>query len=84
MHFVFTNKSKKQFNKLDKQIQVRIKDKVVLYKHDEHLLKKNLKSVVNLLPITHRLRIGSYRLLLRDDKDGFIILKIGHRKQIYK
>mgnify|MGYP003957501897 FL=1 len=84
MHFVFTNKANKQYSKLDSQTQIRIKDKLLLLKQDGSLLKKNLKSVVNLLPATHRIRVGSYRLLLSEDNNGFIILKVAHRSQVYQ
>ena len=84
MRFVFTNKAKKQFTKLDKQAQERIKDKLTLLKQDKNLLDQNLKSVMNLLPVTHRIRVGSYRLLLSEDNNGFIVLKVAHRSQVYQ
>ena len=84
MRFVFTNKAKKQFTKLDKQAQERIKDKLTLLKQDQNLLDQNLKSVINLLPVTHRIRVGSYRLLLSEDDNGFIVLKVAHRSQVYQ
>jgi mRNA-degrading endonuclease RelE of RelBE toxin-antitoxin system len=37
-------------------------------------------------PLTHRVRIGCYRLLLTFDKveNKFIVVKVAHRKDIYK
>ena len=84
MRFAFTNKAKKQFTKLDKKTQERITDKLTLLKQDKNLLDQNLKSVINLLPITHRIRVGSYRLLLSEDNNGFIVLKVAHRSQVYQ
>lgn len=84
MRFAFTNKAKKQFVKLDKQAQERIKDKLTLLKQDKNLLDQNLKSVINLLPVTHRIRVGAYRLLLGADERGFIVLKVAHRSQVYQ
>ena len=84
MRFVFTHKANKQFNKLDGQTQARIKEKLQLLKQDKELLSTNLKSVVNLLPVTHRIRVGSYRLLLSADERGFIVLKVAHRSQVYQ
>ena len=84
MRFVFTHKAEKQFGKLDRQTQDRIKDKLILLKQDNNLLNQNLKPVINLSPVTHRIRIGSYRLLLSEDKDGFIVLKVAHRRVVYK
>jgi len=78
-------KSKK--NNLENQIiktQERITDKLTLLKQDKNLLDQNLKSVINLLPVTHRIRVGSYRLLLSEDNNGFIVLKVAHRSQVYQ
>ena len=33
---------------------------------------------------TYRLRVGDYRVLFEIFKDKIIILKVGHRKNIYK
>lgn len=84
MEFVFSNHAKKQFLKLDIKTQQRIKDKLLLLKQDKDLLKQNLKAVFNIKPITHRIRIGSHRLLLKEETENYIILKVGHRKEIYK
>ncbi len=84
MRFVFTNKAKKQFNKLDIDTQTRIRNKLILIKADNTLLKQNIKQVINIENITHRLRIGSYRLLLNKDSFGYIVLKVSHRANAYK
>ena len=85
MRFAFTNKvKKKQFRKSDNKTQERITDKLTLLKQDKNLLDQNLKSVMNLLPVTHRIRVGSYRLLLSEDNNGFIVLKVAHRSQVYQ
>jgi mRNA-degrading endonuclease RelE of RelBE toxin-antitoxin system len=41
---------------------------------------------VNMLPITHRVRIGSYRLLLSYDEnnDRYIVNKVAHRREVYR
>lgn len=83
MRFVFTNYAKKQFLKLDLKAQNRIKDKLTILKNDALLLNQNIRPVINLNPITHRVRIGSYRLLLKLEGESYIVLKLGHRKEIY-
>ena len=83
MKFIFTNYAKKQFLKLDIKIQTRIKNKLLLLKSDKDLLKNNIKNIVNMQPITHRVKIGSHRLLLQKDSENYIVLKVGHRKNIY-
>ncbi len=87
IEFQFTNSIINFINKLSS------KDK------DRILLKlKNLQSHTNIFsvirriryfePITHRLRVGNYRLLMRvlENQNGnitFLINKIGHRRDIY-
>jgi mRNA-degrading endonuclease RelE of RelBE toxin-antitoxin system len=84
--FVFTKQAQKQFNRLSLRIQVQIKDKLKILKNDDLLLAKNLKNIVNMLPITHRVRIGSYRLLLSYDEnnDRYIVNKVAHRREVYR
>ena len=84
--FAFTKQAEKQFNKLDLRIQNQIKEKLKIFKVNDLLLSQNIKYIVNILPITHRIRIGSYRLLLSFDESNkiYIINKVKHRREIYK
>lgn len=84
--FVFTKQTAKQFGKLEPRIQNQIKQKLLILKQDSILFNKNIKSLTNMQPISHRVRIGSYRLLLSFNKDiqKYIVLKIAHRREIYK
>ncbi len=86
--FIFTKTAEKQFKKFEKEVKERMIEKL-------HELKKhnNIFSVItplyNFQPATHRLRIGNYRLLLHiQTKKGqnyiFWVLKVGHRKNIYR
>lgn len=82
--FEFSKKAEKQFTKLDKTIQSRIK-KAVLER-----LVVNPKLV--LIPLTgdkkgfYKFRVGDYRLLCSKDDEKFyvLVLKVKHRKEIYK
>lgn len=84
--FVFTKQAKKQFEKLDDRIQNQIKQKLSILEQDSILLNQNIKSLTNIQPISHPVRIGSYRLLLSFNKgiQKYIVLKVAHRKEIYK
>ncbi len=84
--FVFTKQAQKQFAKLDERIQSQIKQKLLILKEDVQLFNNNIKPVVNMHPISHRVRVGSYRLLLFFNKKTkhYIVLKVAHRRQIYK
>jgi len=48
----------------------------------ENPFSKNIKRLKGI--DVYRLRIGDYRVLFEIDKDLIKILKIGHRKNIYK
>jgi len=86
--FVFTKYAKKRFLKLNSSDRERI-----LMKLDE---LKNVKDVnlgmrylKNFAPATHRLRVGNFRLILslekrRDSSCEFVVLDVGHRRNIYK
>lgn len=86
MDFVFTKYAKKQWDQLDPPTQAELKKKLITIKAEPTLLTGNLKKVWDLLPATHRLRIGHFRLLLECDFERGIhlVLKVGHRREIYK
>jgi mRNA-degrading endonuclease RelE of RelBE toxin-antitoxin system len=86
--FVFTKSAQKQFLSISSLAQTQIKAKLGLLKNYPDIIKI-MKPLHNLEPATHRLRIGAYRLLLclkssHQNDQEFWILKIGHRKDVYK
>ena len=82
--FLFTKAAAKQFYKLDISAQQRIQSKLQELKKSKNI-NTNIKLLINFKPATHRLRIGNYRLILKDEKDGnFLVLEVGHRKDIYR
>ena len=82
--FEFTKKSFKQFEKLNQSTQNLIKDKLTLLK-DPEIFSKNSKQLTDLEPATHRIRIGRYRALLKQNSaENYVILKLKHRKDIYR
>lgn len=82
--FVFTNKAKDQFEKLEKPLREQILAKLALLKAVPRL-ETYLKPLKDFAPATHRLRIGSYRLILSRQKNSlWLVLKVGHRREIYR
>ena len=77
----FTEFSKKQFLDLPKDVQKRV-DAVLrrIIIRPEHFVKKIVGETC------YRLRVGDYRILLdiQHDKSIILVLKIGHRKNIYR
>ena len=78
---VFTDTSQKQFNKLEKDVQERIIKALERIRiRPESYVKKLVGDP------GYRLRVGDYRIILDIEKSELIILviKIGHRKNIYE
>ena len=78
---IFSDKAKKQIKKLEKHIQKRIIS--TLYRiriRPENYVTKLVDDP------GYKLRVGDYRIILDIDKKKLfiLILKIGHRKNIYK
>jgi mRNA interferase RelE/StbE len=78
---IFSNKAIKQLKKLERHIQERILLTLerVRIRPESHLIK-----LVG--DFGYKLRIGDYRLFLDVDKGNLVILvlKVGHRKSVYK
>ncbi|MBI2008275.1 type II toxin-antitoxin system RelE/ParE family toxin [Candidatus Amesbacteria bacterium] len=83
MKYLFRPSAEKQFFKLDSQIQKRIIEKLEFFMNSnipiafaEHLTNHEIGS--------YRFRIGDYRVVFDLEDDILVILKVGHRRDIYK
>ena len=78
---IFTDTSLKQFKKLEKDIQERIIKALERIRIRPEAYVKKLVG-----DLGYRLRVGEYRVIIDIYKDKLIILviKVGHRKNIYK
>ena len=85
MRVVFSETASKQFKKLDKHIQIQIKDYIDKLSHlsEPKSLGKSLKGSFSNL---WRYRIGDYRIICEIQYEQILILvvRIGHRKDIYR
>lgn len=78
---VFTKNAVKDIKKLDFIAKKRLKKKLELLCQDPLMVsKKLLDSKLG----QYRYRIGDYRAVFDLDKDKIVVLKIGHRKEIYR
>lgn len=86
--FIFKKPAEKRFKKLPPHVQERILERLrVLKEHPDIFLI--LKRLNDFEPATHRLRVGTYRLILELKKNQgenliFSVLDVGHRRDIYK
>ena len=83
MNYDFKGNSAKEFSKLPKKAQLQIKGKLDFYisapsplDFAEHLTDYDLGE--------YRFRIGDYRVAFDVENDTVKILKVGHRKDVYK
>ena len=83
MKLIFAQSASRQFQKLDQGIQIRIDEKLHFY-----LSHPNPLRLAE--PLSDRrfgdwkFRIGDYRVLFDVKDDKIIVLKVGHRRDIYK
>jgi mRNA interferase RelE/StbE len=78
---VFTERSIKDLKKLDSDVKSRIANKLKIYsKNPEQYAKKLISPLIG----SYRFRIGKYRVIFDIDGDKIVILRIGHRKWIYR
>jgi len=78
---IFSDKAKSQFSKLEKNVQERIGAVLERIKmRPEHFVEKLIGEP------GYKLRVGDYRIILDIDNNNLLILviKIGHRRNIYK
>ena len=83
MKLIFARSAFRQFQKLDRAVQKRIDEKLCFY-----ISQKNPLQFAESLRDSRfghwRFRIGDYRVLFDIENDKIIVLKVGHRKYIYK
>ena len=80
--YEFTSKALKQIKKLDKGTQRKIIEKIKFYCKEELFVRAEHLSDFKIG--NYRFRIGSYRVVFDIDGKMLTILKVGHRREIYK
>ncbi len=78
---VLTKRSLKDLESIDRYMQNRIAVKLKEYSKEP---QKYGKKLINHKIGTYRFKIGDYRVIFDIDNNNLIILRIGHRKSIYK
>ena len=78
---VFTRRATKDIAKLEPEIKERIGD--ALRRYSEDPLSYARKMVDPSLG-SYRFRIGDYRVIFDLEDDELIVLRVGHRKEIYR
>jgi len=79
MEIIFSNNSKKQFNKLNARIQQKIITVLDKFKNNLQVDIIKMKNKND----EFRIRTGNYRIQLQKIKEGFLVTKIGNRENFY-
>ena len=83
MDLIFSHQALRDLKKLGKQAQKRIIEKLEFFVSSPHPLNFAEKLTDSTLG-EWRFRIGDYRVIFDTKDKQIIILKIGHRKEIYR
>ncbi len=83
---LFLTSAKREFKKLNTVAQKIIKNKLVSFSKNPDNFKNNIKALQGIHKGKFRLRIASYRVILKKENDKLIIIviSVGHRKNIYE
>jgi len=81
----FLAKALDDLKKIDRPHQKIIKEKLRILTENPLALKNNIRRIGGVKDDLYRLRVGSYRVIFRKEKDQLliIIVRIGHRREIY-
>jgi mRNA interferase RelE/StbE len=80
-NLVYTRRAIRDIEKLDPRIKKRLGKALLRYKEEplryaERLTEPKLG--------TYRLRIGDYRIIFDIEENEIVVLRVGHRKEIYR
>ena len=78
---LFTKSAKADLDKLDGVISKRIGKKLIYLKEDPLKLSKRL---IDFKQGEYRFRIGDYRVCFDIDEDKIVVLRVRHRKEVYR
>ena len=78
---VYTNRADKDIQKLPPEIKKRIGKALLRYEQDPYRYSETLRDS-NLG--TYRFRIGDYRVIFDLEGSEIVVLRVGHRRDIYK
>ncbi len=80
---VLTKESSKDIEKLDQTVKKQLYKKLVYFKDLEDI-KVVAKKLHNHEAGEYRLRVGNFRIIFDLDKHTIIVLRIQHRKDVYR
>lgn len=81
----FLGKAQSDLKNIDRAHQKIIKEKLLILAKNPEVLKNNIKRLGGTKNDYYRLRVGNYRVILKKEEKQLIIIivRIGHRKEVY-
>lgn len=81
----FLGKALNDLKNINRANQKIIKEKLLILAKNPMALKNKIKKLEGVKNNYYRLRVGSYRVIFKKEKEQLIIIvvRIGHRKEIY-
>ena len=77
----YTHRAIKDIERLDPQIKERIGKTLLRYEHDPlKYAEKLTQSAIG----SYRFRIGDFRVVFDLEEEEIVVLRVGHRREIYK
>ena len=76
---LITGRAEDDLKKLDPIVKKRIKKNLLKLRNDPQSSSKKLTGING-----YRFRVGNYRIVFDIDGQNIVILRVGHRREIYK
>ena len=83
MRILFSKRARSDWQKLDSAVQERLRDKLAYFISQRNPLRYAEKLHDNDTG-EFRFRAGDYRIVFDIEENNILILRVGHRKDIYK
>jgi mRNA interferase RelE/StbE len=78
----YTAAAAKQMLRLDRQTAQRVRAKLAQYAADPASVAGQVKAMRGMDAL--RLRVGDYRVVFTDDGLVLMVVKVGHRREVYR
>ena len=80
-NLVYTNLACRDIDKLDYSVKARLKNALERLTLDP---RHNIEALRNSPLGSYRMRLGNYRVIFDIEGQDFVILRVGHRREIYR
>ncbi|QOG05133.1 type II toxin-antitoxin system mRNA interferase toxin, RelE/StbE family [Aureimonas sp. OT7] len=80
----YTTRALRSLSRMPRNVATRIQAKVEQFAADPASLANNVKALKGEISGTYRLRVGDYRVIFNEHGVVLVVLKVGHRRDIYE